>query len=71
MEHSTLAIQASPENSSIPSLPDRPDGTRLNLGCGSISKPGFLGVDIGEGSAVDVRMDVMQYLRSLPPHSVQ
>jgi hypothetical protein len=71
VEHWTLAIQASPEHSSIPSLPDRPDGTRLNLGCGSKRKPGFLGVDIGEGSAVDVRMDVMQYLRSLPPHSVQ
>ncbi len=66
-----MAIQASPEHSSVPSLPDRPDGTRLNLGCGSKRKPGFLGVDIGEGSAVDVRMDAMTYLRTLPPNSVQ
>lgn len=47
------------------------DGLRLNLGCGSKRIPGYLGVDIGDGSAVDVRMDVMEYLCSLPPESVQ
>jgi SAM-dependent methyltransferase len=46
-------------------------GLRLNLGCGSKRIPGFLGIDIGEGSAVDVRMDVMDYLRSLPDRSVE
>lgn len=50
---------------------DSPEGLRLNLGCGSKRVPGYVGVDIGEGSAVDVRMDVMDYLRSLAPHSVQ
>ncbi|MFN3298141.1 class I SAM-dependent methyltransferase [Caldimonas sp.] len=56
-----------------PSTPAPPpsDGLRLNLGCGSKRIPGFIGIDIGEGSAVDVRMDVMEYLRSLPDHSVQ
>lgn len=44
---------------------------RLNLGCGSKRIPGFLGIDIGDGSAVDVRMDVMEYLRSLSANSVQ
>lgn len=51
--------------------PDRPDGTRLNLGCGPKRKPGFLGVDIGDHVAVDVRMDAMAYLQSLPANSVQ
>lgn len=54
-----------------PLTPDRPDGTRLNLGCGPKRKPGFLGVDIGDDVAVDVRMDAMAYLQSLPANSVQ
>lgn len=45
-------------------------GLRINLGCGSKPKPGFLGVDLGEHSAADVKMDVLAYLRSLPDASV-
>lgn len=60
-----------PTPSDAPLASDSADGARLNLGCGSKRKPGFLGVDIGEGSAVDVRMDAMAYLKTLPPGSVQ
>ncbi len=46
-------------------------GLRLNLGCGGKRVAGFLGVDVIDGAAVDVCMDVMAYLRSLPAGSVQ
>ncbi|MGA0609120.1 class I SAM-dependent methyltransferase [Caldimonas sp. KR1-144] len=45
-------------------------GLRLNLGCGSKPLDGFLGVDLGEHTTAQVRMDVLEYLRSLPAHSV-
>lgn len=45
-------------------------GLRVNLGCGAKPKPGFLGVDLGEHTAADVRMDVLAYLASLPDRSV-
>lgn len=45
-------------------------GLRLNLGCGAKTRDGFLGVDIGEHSTAQVRMDVLAYVRSLPPASV-
>jgi len=45
-------------------------GLRINLGCGSKQRPGFLGVDQGEQTTAHVRMDVLAYLRSLPAHSV-
>ena len=44
---------------------------RLNLGCGNKRRPGFLGVDIGDFDAVDVRQDVLSYLRSLGDQTVQ
>lgn len=47
------------------------DGLRINLGCGNKRIEGFIGVDIGEGAAVDVRMSVSDYLRSLPDGAVQ
>jgi hypothetical protein len=47
------------------------DGLRINLGCGNKRIAGFIGVDIGDGAAVDVRMDVRDYLRSLPDGTVQ
>lgn len=50
---------------------DAAGGLRINLGCGGKRVDGFLGVDIIDGTAVDIRMDVMQYLRSLPAGSVQ
>jgi SAM-dependent methyltransferase len=43
---------------------------RLNLGCGNKRREGFVGVDIGDFPAVDVRSDVHEYLRSLPDASV-
>lgn len=45
-------------------------GLRINLGCGSKPRQGFLGVDLGETTAADVKMDVLAYLRSLPDQSV-
>ena len=45
-------------------------GLRVNLGCGSKVKPGFLGVDIGEESAADVKIEVMDWLRQQPDGSV-
>jgi SAM-dependent methyltransferase len=45
-------------------------GLRINLGCGSKQRPGFLGVDLGEQTSAHVKMDVLAYLRSLPAHSV-
>lgn len=44
--------------------------TKLNLGCGSLRKPGFIGVDIGNGDGVDVQMDVLEFLRTLRTESV-
>jgi hypothetical protein len=43
---------------------------RVNLGCGNKRREGFLGVDVGDFPAVDVRQDVLEYLRSLPDASV-
>lgn len=45
-------------------------GLRLNLGCGSKPRAGFLGVDLGEHTTAQVRMDVLAYLRSLPDGAV-
>lgn len=45
-------------------------GLRLNLGCGSKPREGLLGVDLGEHTCAQVRMDVLEYLRSLPAASV-
>ena len=47
------------------------EGLRINLGCGNKRVAGFIGVDIGDAEAVDVRMDVLSYLRSLQDGSVQ
>jgi SAM-dependent methyltransferase len=44
---------------------------RLNLGCGNKRREGFIGVDIGAFDAVDVRQDVLSYLRSLGDATVQ
>lgn len=43
---------------------------RVNLGCGNKRREGFIGVDLGDFAAVDVRQDVMSYLRSLRDASV-
>lgn len=43
---------------------------KINLGCGGKRLPGFVGVDVAELPAVDVKMDVREYLRSLKPSSV-
>jgi len=43
---------------------------RVNLGCGNKRREGFIGVDLGDFPAVDVRQDVMSYLRSLANGSV-
>jgi hypothetical protein len=43
---------------------------RVNLGCGNKRREGFIGVDVGDFPAVDVRQDVMSYLRGLPNASV-
>lgn len=45
-------------------------GLRLNLGCGNKPRAGFLGVDQGQDTSAEVKMDVLVYLRSLPGHSV-
>ena len=45
-------------------------GLRVNLGCGNKRREGFIGVDVGDFPAVDVRSDVLDYLRSLPDASV-
>lgn len=45
-------------------------GLRINLGCGSKPRAGFLGVDLGAHTTADVKMDVLAYLRSLPDASV-
>jgi SAM-dependent methyltransferase len=45
-------------------------GLRINLGCGSKQRPGFLGVDLGEQTSAHVKMDVLAYLHSLPGRSV-
>jgi len=44
---------------------------RINLGCGNKRREGFIGVDVGDFPAVDVRRDVLEYLRSLPDGSVE
>ncbi len=49
---------------------DEHGGLRLNLGCGNKRRAGYLGVDRGEASAVDVRMDVLEYLKTLPAGAV-
>ena len=41
-------------------------GLRLNLGCGNKPRKGFLGIDLGDNTTADVRMDVLAYLHSLP-----
>jgi len=43
---------------------------RVNHGCGNKRREGFIGVDVGDFPAVDVRQDVMSYLRSLANRSV-
>ena len=45
-------------------------GLRVNLGCGSKALPGYLGVDFGENTAADVKMEVMDWLRKQPAASV-
>lgn len=45
-------------------------GLRVNLGCGSKVRPGFLGVDLGEATKADVKMDVLAWLRAQPDASV-
>jgi SAM-dependent methyltransferase len=46
------------------------NGLRINLGCGNKRREGFIGIDVGDVPAVDVRRDVLEYLRSLPDGSV-
>ena len=54
--------------------PGRPDPAarplKINLGCGGKRIAGFVGVDVADLPAVDVKMDVRAYLRSLEPGSV-
>lgn len=45
-------------------------GLRVNLGCGSKVRPGFLGVDLGENTKADVKMDVLAWLRAQPDSSI-
>ena len=45
-------------------------GLRLNLGCGRMRYPAHLGVDLGDAPAVDIQMDALSFLRSLPNESV-
>lgn len=45
-------------------------GLRVNLGCGNKRRAGFLGVDQGESTGADVKMDVLAFLRGLPAASV-
>lgn len=45
-------------------------GLRVNLGCGNKVRPGFLGVDIGETTRADVKMDVLAWLSEQPEASV-
>lgn len=45
-------------------------GLRVNLGCGNKVRPGFLGVDLGENTKADVKMDVLAWLRAQPDSSV-
>lgn len=51
-----------------PDLAARP--LKLNLGCGGKRIQGFVGVDVVDLPAVDVKMDVRQYLHSLENGSV-
>lgn len=46
-------------------------GLRVNLGCGAKPRAGFLGVDSGEHTRAEMRMDVLDFLTRLPPESVQ
>ena len=49
---------------------DELGGLCLNLGCGKLRYPGHLGVDLGDSPAVDVQMDVLSFIKSLPNESV-
>lgn len=49
---------------------DAAAGLRLNLGCGHKAVEGYVGVDIGEARAAEVKADVGALLRRLPDASV-
>lgn len=43
----------------------------INLGCGSLRKPGYIGIDISQSQNTDIQCDVLEFVSKLPDRCVK